>query len=754
MASNETLSDLVDIVQIQKLAASHYKAAGMPIGIIDAQSGAILVGAGWQDICVRFHRAHAESARLCEESDRHIKSSIVDGRPCAYKCRNGLWDIGIPILVEYRHLATLFLGQFLYEGESLDRDFFISQAERYGYDLPAYLDALDRMPVFSREKVNNILDYNVAFANFIADLAGKKKSLNRELELRRQTEAALLENGQKFRAIFDQTFQFMGLITVDGRLIEANRTALQFAGVREADVIGKPIWETPWWTHSIQLQKKLHEAVKNAAAGEFVRFEVTHPSATGSIHHMDFSLKPVTDEAGGLAFLIAEARDITERKRADLAVLKANRVINALWECNNALIRVRDESQLLQEICRVIVEVGSYRMAWVGYAENDANRSITPIARFGHEDGYLEKLKATWKIIEPGRDPVGACIRMDAPIVVRDVERQVKFAPWRDEALKRGYVSLICLPIPVEDRLPGCLAIYASEPDAFDEDEVRLLSKLALNLSFGIRTLRNSLARKQAEIELQRAHDELDLRVRSRTAQLEKANEQLRRIPSRLIAVQEEERRRLASELHDSISQTLAAVKFRLEIALRLRDEGNDSAALKNLEEFVPILQRSIEETRAIYMGLRPSVLDNLGILAALEWLRHECMKLYPQRHIELETQIAEEEIPEDLKVNIFRIVQEALNNIAKHSMAEWVDISLSKNGGGIELTVSDDGVGMNLSSMQTGAPASLGFTSMRERAELTGGTFSVESTSGEGTAIRVHWPADTSEQSAHPPKS
>ena len=250
--------------------------------------------------------------------------------------------------------------------------------------------------------------------------------------------------------------------------------------------------------------------------------------------------------------------------------------------------------------------------------------------------------------------------------------------------------------------------------------------------------------RKMMEEELRKSRNELELRVKERTAALEKANDELRRIPSRLIAAQEEERKRLAAELHDSIGQTLAAMKLWIEMAVKQRDEGDCGAALNSLDQFVPILQHSIEETRSIYMGLRPSMLDSMGLVAALEWLRREWMRLYPDRHIELETGAEEEEIPKILKVIIFRIVQEALNNIAKLSKAEWVDILLSKRDAQIELVVSDDGVGMDVEQiLRTATARSLGLTSMRERAELTGGDFTIESAPGEGTTIRANWPIE-----------
>ena len=132
-----------------------------------------------------------------------------------------------------------------------------------------------------------------------------------DITARVRAEDALRTSEQKLRALLDQTFQFIGVMTPDGVLIDANRTALEFAGIRVADVIGKPFWETPWWTHSAKLQEELRSAIQKAAGGEFVRFEATHPAADGTMHVIDFSLKPVKDENGAVIYLIPEGRDIT-----------------------------------------------------------------------------------------------------------------------------------------------------------------------------------------------------------------------------------------------------------------------------------------------------------------------------------------------------------------------------------------------------------------------------------------------------------
>jgi len=145
-------------------------------------------------------------------------------------------------------------------------------------------------------------------------------------------EAVFREAEWKVRAVFDQTFQFIGLMTPQGILLEANRTALEFASVKESDVLGKPFWDTPWWTHSPELQARLRKAVTAAARGEFVRFEATHPSAGGELRYIDFSVKPVRDDDGNVVFLIPEGRDITERKQAEDALRRSEKKYRRLVE--------------------------------------------------------------------------------------------------------------------------------------------------------------------------------------------------------------------------------------------------------------------------------------------------------------------------------------------------------------------------------------------------------------------------------------
>jgi signal transduction histidine kinase len=224
---------------------------------------------------------------------------------------------------------------------------------------------------------------------------------------------------------------------------------------------------------------------------------------------------------------------------------------------------------------------------------------------------------------------------------------------------------------------------------------------------------------------------------------LQESEHRLRLLSSQLLAVQEAERKRVARELHDGIGQTLTAIKFKIEDTLQEKERGKSGSKKTSLETLNQMVKKSIEEVRKIQMDLRPSTLDDLGILATISWFTREFGKIYSSLHIEKRIDLQEDEVPDSLKTIIFRVIQESLNNTAKHSNADLVHLSLQKTDGGIELRIEDNGMGFDLESTLSlkSDKRGYGLSSMRERVELSGGSFAIESTKGKGTLVQASWP-------------
>jgi PAS domain S-box-containing protein len=619
-----------------------------------------------------------------------------------------------------------------------------------------------------------------------------------------------------------------------------------------------------------EIPERWKEVNRRALAGEVLKSDSdVFKRADGSVRSVRWEVRPWRNTGGDVAGILILSEDITELTKRAEELSRVNRALRALSNAVQSIIHAVDESELLNSVCRIMVEDCGYYMGWIGFAEDDENRSVTAVAQAGFEEGYLKTIKVSWADTELGRGPTGTAIRTGIPTVCNNILTEARMLPWREEAVRRGYGSSLALPLNTGGRTLGAITIYSKEPDAFSESERALLVRLADELAYGISALRlrhahglseKNLRESEARLdlalrsagmgtwhwdidenrryfddqacfllgidpktftgqeeeffgklhpedvkrvkralsrtlkknvpygpvyrvngadgevryvssrgklvrddngrpvrlngllwditerfrmigELRKSRDDLELRVKERTAALELVNEKLRMVPSMLIEAQEKERKRLAAEMHDSIGQTIAALKFRIEHVLGTLEKRDYNRALELLHEFVPVLQRSIDETRAIYMGLRPMILSEYGIMATLEWYRQELLKLYPNQHIELESSIREEDIPDELKTVIFRIVQEALNNAFKHAGPEWIDVRLALNGDAVELEVSDDGIGMDLEHiLESPTAKSLGLIGMRERAEITGGRFTIGSVPGKGTTVKAVW--------------
>jgi PAS domain S-box-containing protein len=239
-----------------------------------------------------------------------------------------------------------------------------------------------------------------------------------------------------------------------------------------------------------------------------VEYRIMH--SDGQMHWIRDRSYPTLNAAGELERVVGTARDITESKRAKLALAATNRALKMLSRSSIAINRIGDEVGLLAEVCRVAVEEGGYRMAWVGYAQNDEKKSFLPVAHAGEEAGYLDGIEISWDANHAcGQGPIGQAIRTGKPVQRNDITKGGAFC-WRDAALERGYRSSIGLPMHEAGCTFGVLSLYRDKADFFTDDEVQLLQELADNLAFGIASLRSQAAARQAAIKLREQASLLD----------------------------------------------------------------------------------------------------------------------------------------------------------------------------------------------------------------------------------------------------
>nr|WP_319397011.1 PocR ligand-binding domain-containing protein [uncultured Desulfobacter sp.] len=338
---NFRLYDLVDLSAVQKMAESHFQSTGMPIGIIDAFDNSILVGVGWQDICLNFHRINSESAKRCHASDNFIKQNLRIGEACKYKCKNGLWDIGIPIVVQKVHLATLFIGQFFYDGEIPDKAFFIEQSNLFGYDRVEYLKALERVPIFKHEKVEYILDYDKALATFLMDLAEKslsQKKADNELH--------------KAQAYLSNVINSMPSILIgidsDEKITQWNRNAELTTGLSFADVVSKS-----FRTIFPSLKNELPDIRNVLKNNQIIRHNKRTLTDKNATRYVDITMFPIIDEHTKGAVIRID--DATERVRVERMMLQSEKMLSIgglaagmAHEINNPLASIMHSAYVMK----------------------------------------------------------------------------------------------------------------------------------------------------------------------------------------------------------------------------------------------------------------------------------------------------------------------------------------------------------------------------------------------------------------------
>jgi len=388
-------------------------------------------------------------------------------------------------------IAALALAEFLSRRVAATTE----QLSELTHDLPATVEtgAQTAWPESVILESNKLIENFRETAMILSAQVSANRQLNSTLEQRVNARTAeLKESETRFRGLADSAPALVWASGRDKLCNYFNLPWLKFTGRTLEQELGNG-WEEG--VYPDDLTRCLSTYTEAFDRQEVFSMEYRLRRHDGEFRWVRDDGCPRYDSNGEFMGYLGYVMDITERKQGELALERANRALRTLSACNEALIHAEGEPELLNNICRLIVDTGGYRMAWVGFAERNSDKTIDVAAHHGADDSYLEFAKITWADTKLGGGPTGMALKTGATQVNNDIQTSPNMAPWRDAALARGFQSSIAIPLRGVSNIPGALSIYASETDAFKEDEVRLLEELANDLAFGITTLRTRTER-------------------------------------------------------------------------------------------------------------------------------------------------------------------------------------------------------------------------------------------------------------------
>ncbi len=609
-----------------------------------------------------------------------------------------------------------------------------------------------------------------------AELAKANEELQAENAERKRMQKILTEQSRILEAFFTSTITPLVFLDRNFNFVRVNEVYAKACQREVSEFPGHNHFE--FYPHE-ENEAIFRQVVETKTTYQAIAKPFSFPDdPEWGVTYWDWTLTPLLNDNGEVEFLVFSLEDVGERKRAEEALKAEQQRFNDILEILPAYLVLlapdyhvpfanrffrerfgeshgrrcfeylfgRSEPCETCETYTALKTMAPYEWEWTGpdghnysvfdfpFTDTDGSTLILEMGIDITEPKRAEEaLKVTSlyarSLIEASLDPL---VTISADGKVMDVNRATELVTG----------------VPREQLIGSDFSDYFTEPEKAKEGYKKVFSEgsvrdypLAIRHSSGHITevlysatvYRNEAGEVQGVFAAAR-----DITERKRAEEaLRESENRLRSLSSQLLTVQENERKRVAREIHDGIGQMLTAIKFKVEDTIQQKGKGNAKIREKSLETIIPLIQGSVEEVRRIQMDLRPSTLDDLGILATIDWFCREFGKIYSTIHIEKLINIKENEVPALLKTVIFRVMQEALNNIAKHSKADLVHLSLKKKDDRIELVVEDNGMGFDLETSKRG----LGLTSMKERIEYAGGSFFIQSVSGKGTTIRAILP-------------
>jgi PAS domain S-box-containing protein len=629
-------------------------------------------------------------------------------------------------------------------------------ADSRGYE--AFLKVRDELEekvtfeVNQRKKDGTLLPVEITGSFF--KIKGKRMAvaIARDITERKQAMEALLESEDKYRTIFKnaQVGLFQSRVS-DGKLLHCNDRFAHIVGYRDRKACCAEYIASKYYVDAGTRELMITTINKT---GEIQNFEARLRRIDNSIIWVRYSgylnqkkgciegvLTDITEEKMALQTLQRshdKLEQVVKERTADLS--KTNEQLT--WE-----IEERKEAEhALQYQFQLQGLLTTLSTEFINLASDEIDdgikRALRKLGEFiGVDRTYvflfydnLTKMDITHEWCADGIEPQ---IHNGKGFFVKDF-------PWCEERIKRFETihipcvadlppediekeifqsqqiqSLILVPMASRKSLYGFMRLDSVRTEKAWPDHIIILLKIVGDI------FANALERRQTE-EI-----------------LRKSESKLRFLSSQLIVTHEDERKRISWEIHDNVGQSIAAMKLSVEQLLRQSGRSTENFNAQSLDKVVLIARQAIREARKIQMNLRPSLLDDMGIVATISWFCRKFERIYEDISIEKQIRVQEEDIPPVLRVVIFRVVQEAFKNVAKHAEADRVRVSLQATNSGIELAIQDNGAGFDVEQAWPAKNSQQGFglISMKERVEFSGGFFSIESKKGSsGTLVQASW--------------
>ncbi|MDD5717967.1 MAG: PAS domain S-box protein [Sulfuricurvum sp.] len=337
--------------------------------------------------------------------------------------------------------------------------------------------------------------YDKTLKNTQGDIIGLL-SIGLDITERIVSQELLRESESKFRSLVESTSDWIWEVDTNGAYTYVSPRVKSLLGYEPDELLGKSAFDLMPPDEAKRLSDEFIKLIESRAA--VVALENTNMCKDGTLKILETSSMPFFNAKGEFSGYRGIDRDITERKQYEISLNRANRALKTLSAGNMALVKAKNEGELLQSVTDVIVEHAGYNLAVVVYAEENPQKSIIPVAMSGAKvdhQNWAEEI--TWDETPNGQLPVSDAIRSGTTHVCRNIACAIGLKLWKEKALSEGFVSNIALPLTDTDRTFGALCIYSSEENAFDEEEIRLLEELANDLAYGIMNLRTQAEREQ-----------------------------------------------------------------------------------------------------------------------------------------------------------------------------------------------------------------------------------------------------------------